>query len=1232
MRQQDDAHEERSDASTARANRGLPGKRTLSSAIQRRERSPIAARAATSAPPAAATAQLTDDPFGLHNEAVPAVAHAEAPVQLRRGTVAGTDAGTDAGTAGASAASALPDAVRTQMEASFSADFSNVRVREDASATALGADAYTQGSEITFAPGRLQFASQEGKELLGHELSHVVQQREGRVSTPQARGGTAINADASLEREADEHGARAARGEPIGLPATARSGAPSSDTVQLKRGKANRALTVRIGEDEVLLPRGTQIDTIDDTSLTILSGQHQGKKATFDDLGAVEFEKELRVGSHEVYKGCSTGFVGRPRATALDDNVLTVEVTLQTRNMYDRATWTSRVVTSTRADTLQPATFVGPRDDDDGHVQNPAWQRGGQPLPDVGEGSPHGYQFRPDFGGYGGAPHPSALRTITFQYDIDCLKRAAATRLGMGRHQDVSLKDIQRADVWIALGINCRYDEAGRTPSYKSRDADPLAATCGEHMYGVTAMSTPWQNGIVDMSAVLAPQQDDRMQPDEFMEQPLPQNPPNNLELPFPQDYLQTNPDLAPLVPARFLDLDEHDTPTLGMDRSSKEIQLKLQTRIESEATLKVGSKDALDRTVLQLLLMGDSINEIMTKDPLLGSFTWSLTPTETLVFTDEYMDDDKCRALRSGIGIRKRRSSTASKLNVKTGKGYQVHEPSHEPKPNQDYPEDREGALTDIYRRHEVGFSLNPDATPTQIGAFLQSGWDDLDPWNLGAREAMVGVEGDMQAKGVQDREDVEPIVFTELKTKMVLMGFRRKFNLCARPKSGGVINIELSCDHTVGCKPEDIPLEIPDAKGFEAYFEKLSRETYPERFNVEMELEHLGAGGATPSGGEGSGNQSRGESSVNMESIKAKFGHVGKQAPVKQEPQESAPKSPPEGFPSRRPYQREDANDPNFNTRSFSVFHAAHKQIITALQTSLTGEVPKTYLQSDRQKLETIRDKLKILEDVSSGQDEQSLPDERSLPSTTPPSRRLPKEPSGQKPKFVPRSSTIAPDGNCLYNAVIVAGKLGIDAMLLREFATDLLLTNEALRKKMTKYGSDLNMLLTTIFTNHQWAGDEGDLVPVVLAYYVNRPICICDVANKTKHVIQSPVDGEPIVVFYKDSHYEATPPEEAGDWQSWGTGQRSEDVEASSSIAIVDAPLPQVTVDKRYKLNQRVTIDSHGLSPSDRVEVLEVKSDRVRVKYSRGNAGFRAGWMDTAALDLSTEGKPIWSKFNV
>ena len=43
----------------------------------------------------------------------------------------------------------------------------------------------------------------------------------------------------------------------------------------------------------------------------------------------------------------------------------------------------------------------------------------------------------------------------------------------------------------------------------------------------------------------------------------------------------------------------------------------------------------------------------------------------------------------------------------------------------------------SDVYRRHEIGFDLNPTATATQIGAFLGSGLDGeghgTDHWNKG-------------------------------------------------------------------------------------------------------------------------------------------------------------------------------------------------------------------------------------------------------------------------------------------------------------------------------------------------------------------------------------------------------------------------------------------------------------------------------------------------------------------
>jgi hypothetical protein len=110
----------------------------------------------------------------------------------------------------------LPEQVRRAMERSFHADFGAVRIHEDPHVAALGAEAYTRGADIAFAPGRYQPESAAGLELLGHELAHVVQQAQGRVRpTLQARG-LPINDDEGLEREADALGARAASGE-LGL-------------------------------------------------------------------------------------------------------------------------------------------------------------------------------------------------------------------------------------------------------------------------------------------------------------------------------------------------------------------------------------------------------------------------------------------------------------------------------------------------------------------------------------------------------------------------------------------------------------------------------------------------------------------------------------------------------------------------------------------------------------------------------------------------------------------------------------------------------------------------------------------------------------------------------------------------------------------------------------------------------------------------------------------------------
>ncbi len=108
----------------------------------------------------------------------------------------------------------IPAPVRAKMENALGADFSGVRIHQGSEAQQVGALAYTRGTNIHFQPGRYDPGTESGQALLGHELTHVVQQQAGRVKAPQQnKGGIApINADPALEAEADQMGAQAARG------------------------------------------------------------------------------------------------------------------------------------------------------------------------------------------------------------------------------------------------------------------------------------------------------------------------------------------------------------------------------------------------------------------------------------------------------------------------------------------------------------------------------------------------------------------------------------------------------------------------------------------------------------------------------------------------------------------------------------------------------------------------------------------------------------------------------------------------------------------------------------------------------------------------------------------------------------------------------------------------------------------------------------------------------------
>jgi hypothetical protein len=111
-----------------------------------------------------------------------------------------------------SSSSSLPEDTRGKMENAFKTDFSNVNIHTNSqSATDVGALAYTQGNDVHFAPGQFKPNTQSGQELIGHELTHVVQQRAGKVQPTTNVGGMPVNDSKGLENEADNMGRKAAQ-------------------------------------------------------------------------------------------------------------------------------------------------------------------------------------------------------------------------------------------------------------------------------------------------------------------------------------------------------------------------------------------------------------------------------------------------------------------------------------------------------------------------------------------------------------------------------------------------------------------------------------------------------------------------------------------------------------------------------------------------------------------------------------------------------------------------------------------------------------------------------------------------------------------------------------------------------------------------------------------------------------------------------------------------------------
>ncbi|WP_291430666.1 DUF4157 domain-containing protein [Deinococcus sp.] len=129
----------------------------------------------------------------------------------------------------------LPEAIQRHLEQGLNHDLSRVRIHDDAEADRLAkgvnAIAFATGTDIFFRSGEFNPNTRSGLELLAHEVTHTVQQSQGKV-------GSGVDPDAGLEAEARTMGARLAN-RPVRMTGKNRVlQRPSAFPVQLQRQAA----------------------------------------------------------------------------------------------------------------------------------------------------------------------------------------------------------------------------------------------------------------------------------------------------------------------------------------------------------------------------------------------------------------------------------------------------------------------------------------------------------------------------------------------------------------------------------------------------------------------------------------------------------------------------------------------------------------------------------------------------------------------------------------------------------------------------------------------------------------------------------------------------------------------------------------------------------------------------------------------------------------------------------
>jgi len=117
----------------------------------------------------------------------------------------------------------LDNATRLFMEDRLDGDFSRVRLHTDnnahKAARSVRAQAFTLGQDVVFGKGRYAPSTKEGRKLLAHELTHVVQQSRSRLSAVQRQSDDGAASQADEDKAEHEAVAAESKAEEMDAPA-----------------------------------------------------------------------------------------------------------------------------------------------------------------------------------------------------------------------------------------------------------------------------------------------------------------------------------------------------------------------------------------------------------------------------------------------------------------------------------------------------------------------------------------------------------------------------------------------------------------------------------------------------------------------------------------------------------------------------------------------------------------------------------------------------------------------------------------------------------------------------------------------------------------------------------------------------------------------------------------------------------------------------------------------------